>query len=266
MRSAAEQLAGVAGTTVTSARNLLETSKRVEELPATAAAIAPDAEEKLLREAERKSLGEVREECLRARATVDRDAAHARIHRDRYFREYLDAEGGWNCSGRGTPEDGARFRAQHGPLVDQHFKRARTEGRKEPYAAYAFDAFLQLAERGEDHTAVSSKQTPARFLGLIRVDHAALVRASVEGDETCEINGLGPIPADVARNLLGDAILELVITKGIDVANVTHLGRSATVAQQIALWWTSPTCDVLGCTRTQRLQIDHRHPNYRSPP
>ena len=75
----------------------------------------------------------------------------------------------------------------------------------------------------------------------------------------CEIIGLGPIPVSVARELLGDAILKLVITKGVDVANVTHLGRSATVAQQVALWWKSAACTVLGCTRTQRLENDHRY-------
>ena len=48
-----------------------------------------------------------------------------------------------------------------------------------------------------------------------------------------------------------------MITKGVDVANVTHLGRSATVAQKIALWWRSPDCDRATCTRTARLEIDH---------
>ena len=41
------------------------------------------------------------------------------------------------------------------------------------------------------------------------------------------------------------------------LANVTHLGRSATVAQQIALLWKSPGCEVLGCTRTARIENDH---------
>ena len=30
-----------------------------------------------------------------------------------------------------------------------------------------------------------------------------------------------------------------------------------TVAQQVALWWRSPTCTVLGCNRTQRIENDH---------
>jgi hypothetical protein len=53
--------------------------------------------------------------------------------------------------------------------------------------------------------------------------------------------------------------LKLVITKGVDVMNVTHLGRSATVAQQVALWWASSACTVLGCPQTRRLQNDHRY-------
>ena len=63
----------------------------------------------------------------------------------------------------------------------------------------------------------------------------------------------------VARELLGDAILKLVITKGVDVANVTHLGRSATVGAAVALWWSAPRVShAMTCTRTERLEIDHR--------
>jgi hypothetical protein len=85
-----------------------------------------------------------------------------------------------------------------------------------------------------------------------------MIRGAVEGEETCEIAGLGPIPVRIARELLGDAILKLVITKGVDVMNVTHLGRSPTMAQRVALLWQSPGCTREGCTRTQRLENDHR--------
>ena len=39
--------------------------------------------------------------------------------------------------------------------------------------------------------------------------------------------------------------------QGVDVANVTHLGRSPTIAQRVALWWRSPECTREGCTRPQ---------------
>ena len=50
----------------------------------------------------------------------------------------------------------------------------------------------------------------------------------------CEITGVGPIAVSVARSLLGESVLKLVITRGVDVLNVTHLGRGPTVAQRIA--------------------------------
>ncbi|HMG31539.1 MAG TPA: HNH endonuclease signature motif containing protein, partial [Jiangellaceae bacterium] len=78
-------------------------------------------------------------------------------------------------------------------------------------------------------------------------------------DPRCEISGVGPIPVPVARGLLGQAVLKLVITRGVDVANVTHLGRGPTAAQRLALAWASPGCTVTGCGRT-RIEYDHREP------
>src|SRR5207249_231373 len=130
------------------ARNMLETSKQIEALPATAdalragklspgkaeaiasaATVAPEAAAELLSAADA-PLAVIRDKCLRAKA-VDRDAAHARIRRDRFATEFTDGEGAWNFRARGTPEDGARFRAAHGPIVDEMFKTARAEDRKE---------------------------------------------------------------------------------------------------------------------------------------
>ncbi|HEY7138155.1 MAG TPA: hypothetical protein VIB48_24075, partial [Acidimicrobiia bacterium] len=84
-----------------------------------------------------------------------------------------------------------------------------------------------------------TKNAGAEYVGLLRIDWEALVRVDVRDDELCEITGLGPIPATTARELLGDAILELVITKGVDVLHVTHLGRGPTAAQRVALLWSS---------------------------
>jgi hypothetical protein len=277
-RSAADQMVGESGTSISAAKTQLETSKRVKRLPRTASAmrkgklspakvdaitsaanVDPDAEEKLLEGAETKPLAELREECLNAKAK-DRDKTHARIHRDRYAREYTDAEGAWNFNARGTVDDGAKFKAAWRPLVDGQFKLARAEDRHEPVEAYAFDALIELAELGGS-AGIDADDPDADaepVIALVRLDYEALIRGAVEGEETCEIAGLGPIPVRIARELLGDAILKLVITKGVDVANVTHLGRSVTMAQQVALWWQSHMCTRLGCTRTHRLENDHR--------
>jgi hypothetical protein len=102
-------------------------------------------------------------------------------------------------------------------------------------------------------------RTNPRFLALLRVDVETLRRGRVAGDQLCEIKGVGPVPVPVAAGLLGQSVLQLVITRGVDVLNVTHLGRGPTAAQKIALAWTSPGCTVEGCWRT-RVEHDHRQP------
>ena len=92
----------------------------------------------------------------------------------------------------------------------------------------------------------------------LRVDLAALRRGSIEGDERCELPGVGPVPIETARSLLGDAILHLVITKGTDIASVTYLGRTIRAPLEQALIARDETCVVPGCDVRQGLQIDHR--------
>jgi len=99
-----------------------------------------------------------------------------------------------------------------------------------------------------------------RRLALLHVDLAALIRGEASAGERCEIPGVGPVSIATARELLGDAILKLVITNGVDVLNVTHLGRGPNMAQQVALLWAQPQCCVEGCNRRARLQVDHRRP------
>ena len=99
-----------------------------------------------------------------------------------------------------------------------------------------------------------------RHLAILRVDLSALIAGDTNPGETCEIAGLGPIAVSAARELLPDSILKLVITRGTDVINVTHLGRGPTTAQQVALLWSQPRCSVQGCNRHQHTQWDHRTP------
>ena len=91
------------------------------------------------------------------------------------------------------------------------------------------------------------------------MDVAALRRGRVQGGELCEVAGVGPIPVSGAKEILGEAIVKLVITDGVDVLNVTHLGRGPTAAQRAALLWMNPSCSVVGCHRT-RVEWDHREP------
>lgn len=307
-RSAAEHLARRAGTSAGAARSELETSKRLQALPGTesalrrgelsgpqAAAVAdgatadPGAEQTLLHKARTSSLAELRDETARVKAAADPDpdATWCRLHAERRLRRFVDGEGAWNLTARGTVDAGSQFNAALDPIIDGLFTAARRQGRREPREAYAFDALVELALRttagagggsddsdggdggdgrpsGEEEARMRTPGTgPCRrnptHLALLRLDLEALLRGGVEGDERCEISGLGPVPVRIARRFLGDAVLKLVLTKGVDVANVTHLGRGPNAAQRIALLWSSPTCVVEGCIAV-RTEADHRIP------
>ena len=287
-RSAAEHLAKLGGTSTSEARRSLETSKQVAQLPtvadamragtlsdsqagaiADAGAADPDAVDRLLDVAAATNVTELREECLRTKAAADpdREATHRRIHSERCLRTYTDREGGRNLVVRGTAERVARIERVLEPIIDDLFAQARENGRHEPRAAYAFDALVVLADRDaieRDGTTVTKptkrkRRAKPRYLSLAHLSVEALTRGAIEGEETCEIVGVGPVPVRIARELLGESILHLVLTKGVDVVNVTHLGRSATAAQRIALLWSKPKCANEACS-SMFVQLDHRDP------
>jgi hypothetical protein len=293
--SAADHLARKAGNSVGLARCALETSKRLHHLAATeaalrrgelssaqaqaiadAAAVNPTAEQPLLDVARSSTLTELREQANRAKAAGDPhpDATHHRIHRQRRLRRFTDAEGAWNLQARGTADAGAVLNAALDPIVDEIFRAARRDGSRLPRDAYAFDALLELSRRAggaapadlDPSSADTAKpgrravrSNPA-FLALLRVDVESLIRGRVEGEELCEISGVGAIPAGRARELLGESVLKLVITRGVDVRSVTHLGRGPTAAQRVALLWASPRCTNLACSHSIGIQHDHRAP------
>ena len=91
----------------------------------------------------------------------------------------------------------------------------------------------------------------------MRVDHAALVRGHVEGGELCEIPGIGPVPVEVARRLAVDAVLNVLVTDGVDVTAVAHAGRTIPAALRRALVERDPECVVPGCAARDGLEIDH---------
>lgn len=93
---------------------------------------------------------------------------------------------------------------------------------------------------------------------LVRVDQAALFRGWTEGEETCDIAGVGPVPVATVRELWPDAVVKAVVTRGVDVVNVTSLGRRANDAIESALEWQVHGCTNAACDNDGFLQIDHR--------
>ena len=267
-------IAILTGSSPATAKAQIETGRRLDKLPATSAAARdgrlstaqaqaiaaaaeanPAAEAALLAAAPDLSLGQLRERCAKATAEADPDpdATHARLRQGRCARRYATADGFQHFHVQSTPEDLAEIDVTLNPIVDELFAAARKAGHREHREAYVADAVVEMARRARGSTG----SRPPAYTAVIRADLTALVKGRAVAGEACEIAGVGSIPVGVARRLLGDAVLKLVLTQGVDVRNVTSLGRGPTAAQKVALLWEQPVCSVERCGRRARLEADH---------
>lgn len=253
--------------TLSQAITSVETAARLEVLPETrrqfvsgelsefqAAEIAaaaeanPAAETGLLEAAAVGSAHGLRRECrqVRAAAQPDEDAAE-RIRKGRYLRHWSDADGAVRLDGRFAPDDGARLVACITARTDQLQAEARRSGQQERAEAHAADAIVGLVG-GDD---------PGRAVVHVHVDAAALARGAVSPGETCEIDGVGPVPVAVARRLAAQGTVKLLERDGVDVTRVAHAGRTIPAHLRTALEARDRTCVVPGCDVRSGLEIDH---------
>jgi hypothetical protein len=150
-RSAAHWLARQTGSSVGDAAGALAVAEKLDVLPGTDEALRagrlsgtqaryvaegaagdPTVEADLLAVAERESVGELRNEVRRHRASrEDERARYARIHASRFFRHRVDTDGAFTGEFRLTPDAGAEVLAAFSSFRDRSFRQARSQGRRE---------------------------------------------------------------------------------------------------------------------------------------
>jgi hypothetical protein len=249
-------------------------------LVSKAVKVNPTREGDLITGARNDSFKQLKERCLRAKAegrsTEQADRLAARIHQDRRCRTWTDDDGAFRLDATLAPEAGARVLASLTAQSDRIFARARTEGTREPTDAYRADALVALVtgegiltpttterrasgKRAATGPDVDCGRTPdPRATTILRVDLDALRRGSVGEGEICEIPGVGPVPVEVARQHLGEDLVDVVITNGVDVTTICRLGRAIPVPLQIAIAERDQyRCVVPGCGVTNGLERDH---------
>jgi hypothetical protein len=92
---------------------------------------------------------------------------------------------------------------------------------------------------------------------MVRVDLTALLRGTVEDGELCEIDGHGPIPVPMARDLMNDSFLRVVFHRSGDIRSIFHFNRTINRTLRTALVCRDTTCVIPGCGARDRLEIDH---------
>jgi hypothetical protein len=92
---------------------------------------------------------------------------------------------------------------------------------------------------------------------ILHVDVEALRRGGLEPGERCEIEGIGPVSLSTVEYLFGTSWAKLIISKGVDIASVTHFGRWIPAHLETTLSRRDQVCQVPGCGISYGLERDH---------
>jgi hypothetical protein len=155
-----------------------------------------------------------------------------------------------------TPDEGARLLAEVDARRDRMVADARAGGWYEGVDAHRADALVDLARTADGDDAPAGPEAMVH----VWVDYEALLRGFTLEGECCEVPGLGPVPVAVARRLADDAILRILVTRGVEITAVAHGGRTVPAPVRAALECRDPKCIVPHCEVRRGLEIDHRVP------
>ena len=287
-------LSSAAGMSRTAAEGLLDLAERLAKhtptkdaftdgllsaAEATEVAKAADrnasAEESLLDEAKKRDFTNLRN---KAAAVSDPDpdadarrAAYARAKRN--LRTWCDSEGLAHLQAQGAPDVIAAIWARAQGAADDRFKANAGGPERIDSRHNLFDAFAEMilaggaggmggaggagASRGGAGS--SPKATRPKVDLMILVDWEALKRGVALPGEHCQIPGIGPVAVEVARSYLGEAALKFIISDGVSVASVAHLGRRRGAHLRSALASMFNCC--VDCGRSLGLEWDHVEPS-----
>jgi hypothetical protein len=217
-----------------------------------------------------------------ARSTETERTRRARVHERRHLRWHQCPEGGV----RGTFSCDEVQWATVAPRLEARAKgRWKAAGSTDPTTleAYRLDVFIDLMAGGgvggrtdgapeadPDSDADPDSESGGRWGSnsgprvetLVLIDAAALRRGTTQGDEICEIEGIGPVSVAAATELLGEGGLQYLVREGFDIKTVTKSTRVVTQCIDMALLVRDRTCVVPGCGRRLGLERDHVHVDY----
>ncbi|MBV8304342.1 MAG: DUF222 domain-containing protein, partial [Acidimicrobiia bacterium] len=272
-------LARASGSSSHQARTDLKTAERLEDCPATKAAVVdgqlsmaeaeeitrteaecPGSEPELIDTAKTEGLGGVKDKARKKRqAAADPDELRSKQEKARALRHWIDELGMVQIRGGLLPEVGLPFCNRLDAETDRLRRQAKQEGRDEPRGAHAHDAFAAMVA-GEGKPKAKGAEL------VIVCDLRAYRRGHAHDGEPCHFGGGGPLPVDLVRDLSADAFLKVVLHDGVDIATVCHLGRHIPAELRTALELGAPpdfdgvTCSVQGCNRRHGLEWDHTDP------
>jgi hypothetical protein len=234
---------------------------------ASAAVVNPSTEGHLLRAAQTSGLKGLKDEARRVKArAVSETEARARyeqIRKQRSLVMWIDDNGVGRLEARLTPDALGQVKSALQRETNAVFNEARRTGHRECTEAYAADALVALVTgtsaigMSATRTRSNAKTPPPTTMMHLRVDAAALRRGRLEDGEVCEIPGVGPVPLATATAAIGNAVLKVIVSEGVDVLSVANMKRAIPAHLRRALENRDEKCVVPGCDVAQGLENDH---------
>jgi hypothetical protein len=114
---------------------------------------------------------------------------------------------------------------------------------------------------GPDH-GLRSGPRPAAPRTLIIVNAESLRRGTTQGDELCEIEGIGPVSVAAATELLSEGGFQYLVKEGFDIKTVTKSTRVIKNCIDMALIARDRVCARPGCGNFLGLERDHWQLDY----
>jgi hypothetical protein len=114
---------------------------------------------------------------------------------------------------------------------------------------------------GPDH-GLRSGPRPAAPRTLIIVNAESLRRGTTQGDELCEIEGIGPVSVAAAKELLSEGGFQYLVKEGFDIKTVTKSTRVIANCIDMALIVRDRVCARPGCGNSLGLERDHFQLDY----
>jgi hypothetical protein len=290
--SAQDWLGSLAGTSAAKAKARLAAAERAAASPkltealhdselspdqlgvvATLANEVPEATETLLdlidQGGSQQELSDTAARMLAAKRSRETERVRrARVHTQRHFRWRQDENGG--IRGEFFCDEIAWARVAPGIEGEAKARwKAAGSAAGESLAAHRMDALIDIlagsGAGGEDRGGgggsgggTGGNGPTARVETLVIIDAAALRRGTTEGDELCEIEGIGPVSVLAATELLTEGGLRYLVKEGFDIKSVTKATRDIARSIDMALIVRDRTCARPGCGKRLGLQIDHR--------
>jgi hypothetical protein len=210
-----------------------------------------------------------------ARSRESERVRRERVHNSRYFRWHQDEDGGIRFSGFC---DEVSWSHVEPVLEAETLRRWKAAGSGasggDSLEAHRLDAFIDLMGSGPlsspvpdaaDADPSDAPERPSRSSRphtVVIINAESLRRGTTQGDEVCEIAGIGTVSVAAATELIGEGGFQYLVKEGFDIKTMTKTNRQVDKCIETALLVRDRVCVRPGCGNRLGLERDHWRVDY----